>query len=139
MKKILNIQNQIIQKKFYKSKIQNFSKSLLKHDIFNSNSKKNEKKKFTKNRIRKFSHVYTNKKFFKTYFQSSKLNVDFDINVFIDDLLSNSNLLINKLLSQKKTMKLYFKFIDKNVKSLISFVIKNIEKFKKNVVDRSID
>ena len=140
MKKALNIQSQIIQKKFYKSKTSDFPNSLLKHDIFDSKSKESEKNENSQKIAFEDFHTSTREDDFQITFSIIKIKRRFrhrhsHRRFIIEFELSNQEITIAK----EKTMNLYFKLVDKNVKSSISFVVKDIDEFKKNVVDRSTD
>ena len=82
MKKILNIQNQIIQEKFCKSKIFDFSNSLLKHDIFDSKSKKNKKNENSQKIAFENFHTLTRKNDFQITFSIIKIKRRFRYRYF---------------------------------------------------------
>ena len=79
----------------------------MKHDIFDSKSKNDEKKNYQKLISKIFIRLHE-KMIFKTHFLSSKFDENFDTNIFIDDSSSNSNQRIKKLLSQKKNDEIIF-------------------------------
>ena len=140
MKKILNTQNQIIQKKFYRSKAFDFSNSLLKHDISDSKSKKDEKDENSQKIAFEDSHTSTRENDFQITSSIIKIrrrsrHRQFHRRFIIELEFSNQEITIAK----KETMNLYFRLVDKDVKSSISLVVKNIDEFKKSVVDRSAD
>ena len=139
MKKMLSIQNQIIQKEFYEFKVLNFSNFLLKHDISNSKTK-NEEKDVKNSQQNEFLNLHTSTR-------ESDFQITFSVirirhqsrhkrshrRFTIEFESANQKTITVK----KKTLNLYFKLIDKDVKSSISLMIKDIDEFKKNVIERS--
>ena len=137
----LNTRSQIVQERFQQSKASVFLKFLLEHDIDDFDKKENGKDmksqqedeienshtftrqierqitSFATKSQRQFRHTHSHKRFI-IKFQSTTQQA---------------------IIIVEKTMKLFFRLIDKNVEFLISLMMKDIDEFKKSVIERLAD
>ena len=139
MKKMLSTQSQIIQGKFYELKVSDFFDFLLEHDIFDFETK-NRKKDVRDSQKNELLNFHTSIRESDSQITSSVIRVQrqfrhrhFHRRFIIESESVNQEIIIVK----EKTIDLYFRLIDKNAKSSISFMIKSIDEFKKSVIERS--
>ena len=137
----LDIRNQIVQERFQQSKTSVSFTFLLEHDINDFDKEENEKDiKFQQKNEIENSYTFTR--------QIERQITSFVIKSqrqfrhthshrrFIIEFQSTTQ---QAIIIVEKTMKLFFKLIDKNVESLIFLMMKNIDEFKKSVIERFAD
>ena len=113
---------------------------MLEHDIFDSESKKDEKNENSQEIAFEDFHTSTRENDSQITLSIIKIrrrsrHKQSHRRFTIEFELSNQEITI----AEEETMNLYFKLVDKDVKSSISLVMKDIDEFKKSVVDRSAD
>ena len=139
LKKVLNTQSQIVEEDSYEFNVFNSSNSLLKHNIFDSKSEKNEEEmKDSQETTYENSHTSTREtnhqitsSFTKIHRQSRHKQSHRRF------ILESQSATQQAIITKEETVKLFLKLIDRNVNSSISLMMKNIDEFKINVTERS--
>ena len=135
---VLNIRSQIVQKKSQQFKTFVFLTFLLEHDIDDFDKEENEKdmKSQQENEIEN-SHTFTRQierqiTSFVTKSQRQFRHTH-SHRRFIIEFQSTTQ---QAIIIVEKTVKLFLKLIDRNVEFLISLMMKDIDEFKKSVIER---
>ena len=134
----LDIRSQIVQKKSQQSKASVFLTFLLEHDIDDFDKEENEKdmKSQQENEIEN-SHTFTRQierqiTSFATKSQRQSRHTHSHRRFIIESQSATQQATI----IVEKTMKLFLRLIDRNVEFLISLMMKDIDEFKKSVIER---
>ena len=135
---ILNIRNQIVQERFQQFKAFASLRFLLKHDIDDFDKEKNEEDmKFQQENEIENSHTFTRQierqiTSFVTKSQRQSRHTHSHKRFIIEfqSTIQQATIIV------EETMKLFFRLIDKDVEFFISLMMKDIDEFKKSVIER---